>query len=112
MSSGVPSPAARLVWSRPDGEEVSFPLEAPILHIGRDEGSDIQVDEPLVSRNHARLERRGAAWVLLDLGSTNLTRVNGAPIRERELAHGDLVQFARARCRFEDAAPDPVGHGV
>jgi pSer/pThr/pTyr-binding forkhead associated (FHA) protein len=100
------------VWARPDGEEVAFPLGGAILHVGRDETSDIRVDEPLVSRNHARLERRGTAWVLLDLGSTNLTRVNGDPIRERELRHGDVVQFARARCRFEDAPADPVAGGV
>ena len=112
MSAGVVSVAARLVWSRPDGQEVAFPLQAPILHIGRDETSDIQVDEPLVSRNHARLERRGEVWVLLDLGSTNLTKVNGDPIRERELAHGDEVQFARAKCRFEDVAGHPLADGV
>lgn len=109
---GAPPAGPRLVWSRPDGEEVAFRLEKPILHVGRDETSDILVDEPLVSRNHARLEKRGAAWVLLDLGSTNLTKVNGQPVRERELRHGDELKFGRAVCRFEDPARDPVADGV
>jgi pSer/pThr/pTyr-binding forkhead associated (FHA) protein len=103
--------AARLVWERPDGERVEFPLDSDTLVVGRDDAA-ILIDEPLVSRQHARLERRDGSWVLVDLGSTNLTRVNGEVIRERELAHGDEVKFARARCRFlvgNAAAPETEG---
>ena len=105
---------ARLVWLRADGSEVDFPLAAEILTVGRDERADIRVDEPLVSRNHARLERRGGGYVLLDLGSTNMTRVNGEVVSERALRDGDEVRFGRARCRFVAAAssPDPVAGGV
>jgi pSer/pThr/pTyr-binding forkhead associated (FHA) protein len=61
----------------------------------------IRVDEPLVSRRHARLERRGDGWVVIDLDSTNFTRVNGQRIRrEHPLDDGDELQFARARCIF------------
>jgi pSer/pThr/pTyr-binding forkhead associated (FHA) protein len=95
-----PAPAAVLVWLRPDGREVEFPLRTSPLLIGRDEEADICVDEPLVSRAHARIERRGESFFVLDLGSTNRTRVNGEPIFERELRHGDELRFARARCRF------------
>jgi len=100
------------VWLRPDGEEVEFALQASPLLIGRDEGADIRVDEPLVSRAHARIERRGESYFVLDLGSTNLTRVNGEPVRERELRDGDELRFARARCRFVAASADPVAGGV
>ncbi len=80
--------------------------------MGRDEGADIRVNEPLVSRNHARLERRDGGWVLLDLGSTNLTRVNGEVVHERALRHGDEIRFGRARCLFVVDGPDPVAGGV
>jgi pSer/pThr/pTyr-binding forkhead associated (FHA) protein len=103
---------SRLVWERPDGSRVEFELTAPIMTVGRDETADIQVDEPLVSRLHARIERRGEAFVVLDLGSTNYTRVNGERVSERTLTHGDEVHFARARCQFLVAAPDPVAGGV
>src|SRR5262249_49790506 len=103
---------ARLVWMRPDGEEVDFPLAGSPLLVGRDEEADIRVDEPLVSRAHARIERRGGSFFVLDLGSTNLTRVNGEPVSERELRDGDEVRFARARCRFVSPPVDPVGAGV
>ncbi len=98
---------------RPDGQETEFPLAASVMLIGRDEDADIRVDEPLVSRAHARIEKRGDSYVVVDLGSTNLTRVNGEVVLERELRHGDAVQFARAKCRFllEDG-PDPLAGGV
>jgi len=104
----------RLVWQRPDGSEVDFPLAAEVLTVGRDELADIRVDEPLVSRNHARLEKRGAGYVVLDLGSTNMTRVNGEVVSERALQDGDEVRFGRARCRFVAAGsgPDPLAGGV
>ena len=105
-------PSARLVWMRPDGQETAFPLAASVMLIGRDEDADIRVDEPLVSRAHARIEKRGGAYFVLDLGSTNLTKVNGEPVRERELRDGDELQFARARCRFVSPSVDPVAAGV
>ena len=70
------------------------------------------MDEPLVSRSHARLERRGGGYVLFDLGSTNYTRVNGEVVHERDLRHGDEVRFGRARCLFVVDGPDPVAGGV
>jgi pSer/pThr/pTyr-binding forkhead associated (FHA) protein len=89
------------VWERLGGTAVEFPLEGDALEVGRDDQVAIQVDEPLVSRRHARLERRHDAWVVIDLGSTNFTRVNGERVRrERELADGDELTFGRARCRF------------
>jgi peptidoglycan glycosyltransferase len=95
------SPVARLVWQQPDGQEVEFPLDGEALEVGRDEDVAIRLDEPLVSRRHARVERRGEAWVVVDLDSTNFTRVNGERLRrERELAHGDELHFGRAKCRF------------
>jgi pSer/pThr/pTyr-binding forkhead associated (FHA) protein len=95
------SPSARLVWQRSGGQEVEFPLDGEAIEVGRDEDVAIRLDEPLVSRRHARIERRGEAWVVVDLGSTNFTRVNGERLRrERELAHGDELHFGRAKCRF------------
>ena len=107
MTSAGETP--RLVWERADGTRQEFPLAAAIMVVGRDEDADIRVDEPLVSRAHARIERRGSSFVVIDLGSTNLTRVNEEVVAERELHHGDQLRFARARCVFlADAADDPA----
>ena len=102
------APLHRLVWLRGDGDRVVFELERAVLLIGRDDDADVRIDEALVSRAHARLERRGAEYVLLDLGSTNLTMVNGERVDVRALRHGDELQFARARCIYETAEGDQV----
>jgi len=97
--------SARLVWSRPGGEPVEFPLDGGAAEVGRDEDAPVRIDEPLVSRRHARIEKRGEAWFVVDLDSTNFTRVNGHRIRrEHELGDGDELQFARARCVFRVTA--------
>ena len=98
-----PSVWCRLVWHRPDGTSVEFPLDRDSLVVGRGEEADLRIDEPLVSREHARIERREAGFRVVDLGSTNLTRVNGDVVRQRFLSSGDELRFARARCVFLDA---------
>jgi pSer/pThr/pTyr-binding forkhead associated (FHA) protein len=108
----APPPPARLVWERGDGSRVDFPLAATPMVVGRDQDSDIRVDEALVSRAHARIEPREGAYAVLDLGSTNLTRVNGEVVRERLLRHGDEVRFARARCQYLEDGRDPVAGGA
>ena len=83
------------------------------MTVGRDATADINVDEALVSRAHARIEKRGERYVVVDLGSTNLTRVNGEVVLECELRHGDEVRFARAVCHFFlDTGADPLAGGV
>jgi len=97
----VSPPPARLVWVRTDGTEVPFVLRPQPMLVGREGDADIRIDEPLVSRGHARIESRGDGYVVLDLGSTNLTKVNGVVVTECILRPGDEVRFGRAKCRFE-----------
>lgn len=102
----------RLVWQPVGVPAVEFALTAEVHQVGRDvEVSDIVVDEPLVSRRHARLERREGRWYVVDLASTNATRVNGGVVSEWPLTPGDELRFARARCLFlgpETAEPAPA----
>ncbi len=62
--------------------------EAATLTIGRGRDSDIRIDEPSVSRQHARLHT-GAALAIEDCGSANGTRV-----RDRRIEAGAPVPFA------------------
>jgi len=73
------------------------------LLIGRDPDTDICIDLTTLSRRHARLyEKDRGAWVE-DLGSTNGTLVNDAPIDgPRQLGNGDLLRFGGAILKFID----------
>ena len=68
--------------------------------IGRDEASDINIDEEEISRKHCRVTSRKNQILLADLGSTNGTYVNDEIIDERLLADGDLVKVGRAVFKF------------
>lgn len=61
--------------------------------IGRDEGSDLRVQDPEVSRRHAKVTvQDGNAWID-DLSSLNGTFVNGERVIERQsLVGGDRIQ--------------------
>ena len=63
------------------------------LLIGRHHGCDVVVDEPSVSRHHARLVFRDDTWIVQDLASTNGTIVNGRRVGRCELRPGDSVVF-------------------
>jgi ABC-type multidrug transport system ATPase subunit/pSer/pThr/pTyr-binding forkhead associated (FHA) protein len=63
------------------------------LTFGRAARNDLVLDHPLVSRFHARLEREGDRLVLVDLGSTNGTYVDGETIARRPLAEADHFQI-------------------
>jgi len=67
---------------------------------GRDK-SVVWIDDPSVSRRHARIVVDGDRATIRDLGSKNGTIVNGAPVEgDRDLADGDEIQIGRARMTF------------
>jgi S-DNA-T family DNA segregation ATPase FtsK/SpoIIIE len=61
-----------------------FPVTKSRITIGRSD-SDILLDDPECSRNHAVIEIHGARMTLSDLGSTNGTFVDGKRIDRTEL---------------------------
>lgn len=64
-----------------------------VTTIGRSAACQITIDDPLVSREHARIRVEGPKVTLEDLGSRNGVSVNGKPTRETvELADGDRVR--------------------
>jgi hypothetical protein len=78
-----------------------FTVGSQPLVIGRLPECDVVLNDSNVSRRHAELRRNGDGVFLTDLGSTNGTRVNGAPIREQILASGDEVSVGSTRLIFE-----------
>ncbi|HLJ59325.1 MAG TPA: DUF3662 and FHA domain-containing protein [bacterium] len=72
-----------------------FPLDRPVMTLGRRPDQDIVLDDPSVSRAHARIEIAADAASILDLGSTNGTLVNGRPTGSAPvpLRPGDRVQI-------------------
>ncbi len=61
--------------------------------VGRDPGCDIVVTDGSVSRRHARIERRGQEWWVVDQGSANGTYVNSVRVAEQALKTGQELRF-------------------
>ena len=82
-------------------KEGSFPLEGRgPWTVGRSQENDIVIPDPNVSRKHARLSRADNGYVVEDLGSTNGTLLDGAPIDRERIESGDELTFGQSTARF------------
>jgi pSer/pThr/pTyr-binding forkhead associated (FHA) protein len=81
------------------------------LTIGKGSDCDLVLDEPEMTRKHARIEIGANEIVLRDLGSTNGTTVNGVRVRDATLYAGDQIAFDRNRFLVE-APGTPVRRNV
>ncbi len=104
----------------PESGEVTHDLVDELITLGRVSDNMIQVEDGSVSSRHAQLTLAGNGnYQLQDLGSTNGTRVNGAPVTDVVLRNGDRVRFGQIEAAYYSenqlataeplpAAADPV----
>ena len=96
-----------------DGQTAAvFPIVKPIMIIGRDPANDVVIDDRLVSRKHAQLERSsdGAYWVK-DLASTNKTRLGRNPLlpdKLEEWLYGEALRIGDIVIRLQPGTDNPV----
>lgn len=95
-TQSVPPLALRILRGPAAGRTVTPsapPTSATSLALGRKPGRDLQIPDPGVSEGHALLEwearKKGGAWTIRDVGSSNGTRHNGEEL-VREGASHDL----------------------
>lgn len=87
-----------------------FRLTRGRITIGRRRYSDILLDNPAVSGDHALIERIGRDVYLEDRDSTNGTKLNGKPVRRQVLRFGDEIGIAHYALRYcNDDAPAQPG---
>ena len=85
------------------------PLQRTPMWIGRDPSNDIVLTDPMASRCHAVIERRGGQYYVRDCNSLNGFTVNGDRLSERGLRSGDLVGIGATRLVYWDGATSPAG---
>src|SRR6185369_17262700 len=73
----------------------SFTLTEDEVSIGRESANGIRVDDDSVSRRHCLIKRENESFRVVDLESYNGTFVNGVPVGEHDLHHGDQVAVGK-----------------
>jgi transcriptional regulator with GAF, ATPase, and Fis domain len=91
----------------------TFELADGECSIGREPASSLFLNDPLISRQHARIVNSATEVSILDLNSRNGTFVNAVPVTSRRLEPGDRVQIGDSLLLFvveqeDSAAANPV----
>ncbi|MHA2609508.1 MAG: FHA domain-containing protein [bacterium JZ-2024 1] len=68
-------------------------LNREVINIGRDASNDIALSDPFISSKHCRIRKENNQFILVDLGSSNGTRVNGKEIQRTILKDGDIIEI-------------------
>lgn len=71
----------------------AYHLAQPVVRIGRGVENDVVISDGRVSRGHAELRASAGQYLLVDLGSTNGTWVNGSQITEQRLPQTSQVSL-------------------
>jgi hypothetical protein len=104
---------ARLVVIQGAVGQSTIDLTAPALTIGRSRTNDVVLEDTKVSRQHARISRKGDGFVIEDLGSRNGTRVDDRTLDAPcPLEDGAVIRIGDASFRFSwpgraEPAPAP-----
>jgi pSer/pThr/pTyr-binding forkhead associated (FHA) protein len=78
-----------------------FDLDQDEIFLGRNPQNQIILDDASISGRHCSITRDGHKYFLVDLGSTNGTRLNGGPVTKSPLRPKDIVQVGAIELMFD-----------
>jgi len=105
ITASVSTGKGKLIITTGPQEGHTIPLMLNQVTVGRATSKstwEVGLQDPSVSRPHARMELVDTTWVLYDLGSANGTLVNSVPVNEkgRPLRDGDIITFGATLVLF------------
>ncbi len=71
-----------------------FPLNMPVLNIGRSANNDLVLEDLKVSRSHAQMRLINGRYFIFDLNSTGGTYINDQRVTQSVLVPGDVISLA------------------
>ncbi len=113
-------PNATLIINQPGKATTSLEISESIVSIGRAPDNTVSLEgDSNVSRYHAEIELRGTSFWVVDLGSSNGTTLNDAPLEfEAELKDGDLISVGGStgiefhQTQTQSYTAEPAGAGM
>jgi serine phosphatase RsbU (regulator of sigma subunit)/pSer/pThr/pTyr-binding forkhead associated (FHA) protein len=92
----TPQEGPHLILQDADDEDKTVNLPGTGLSIGRRTSNDLQILDPTVSREHAKLGTDEGGYWIEDLDSTHGTFVNDIRVRRQTLHHNDRIRLGKA----------------
>lgn len=94
-------PRAKIIVIQGTSPHEGYDLIGDEIIIGRDPDCDISLEDPKISREHAKITLKGLKFYIADCGSSNGTFVNHKQIvEEKELTSSDQIQLGDAVLQF------------
>lgn len=78
-----------------------YSLDAPCL-VGRASLNHVVIDDPRISRQHAKIAQEEDGYIVYDLGSANGTFVDDEPVKRQRLEHGATLRFGPFSFSFKE----------
>jgi pSer/pThr/pTyr-binding forkhead associated (FHA) protein len=97
---GKVTPHARLVMISGPEAGTEYDLTVNLYVIGRSEEANLRIDDPSISRAHARIDGDEQQWTISDLDSINGIMINGTRRDDYLLKSGDIIELGIVRLRF------------
>tara|TARA_Y100001960_G_C14778421_1_gene884834 strand:- start:3586 stop:5187 length:1602 start_codon:yes stop_codon:yes gene_type:complete len=82
------------------GSGDSFKLSEGLNYVGRGDSNDINLRDPMVSRQHCVIVKKDNVYEVFELGSTSGTFVNDRSVRGVFLKNGDLIAMGKTEMIF------------
>lgn len=76
-------------------------LTGDVTTVGRATTNTIQIESPGTSREHCKIEKTDAGYRVVDCGSRNGTKVNGAKVDSHDLRPGDVMAVGKHTLTFD-----------
>lgn len=102
LSGETPETMLRIEVTNASGGEVVHEFAALPVRIGRDLACEIVLEDSSASRRHCVIEESDGAPRLVDLGSSNGTRLGQERVSSVTLACGDVIRIGHTRIRIVD----------
>ena len=104
----LPKQEARLEALSGPRQGESFPLTGEEVFIGREPTNEIAVLDATASRRHCSIQKEAQQFHLHDQESRNSTFVNGVPVTDHILRHGDQIRVGQSLFVFRELADTDV----
>lgn len=105
-TNGLHPQPGRLIVQLTGQDVREIRLRRSNILIGRSKLCDIRIESKIVSRHHALIRYTSEGAMLIDLGSTNGTKVDGYSVKEHLLVGGETI--AVGDCQIEYLLEDPL----